>query len=83
MTSHHDFSKTKVMKRNTYILLLIFISQVLLAQKKGTEKANKFFAEKAYYEAAKLYKELKTTQSYAKIIDEKKQAAANKIHLDF
>ena len=50
------------MKRNTYILLLIFISQVLLAQKKGTEKANKFFAEKAYYEAAKLYKELKPTQ---------------------
>lgn len=62
MTNHHDFSKTKVMKRNTYILLLIFISQVLLAQKKGTEKANKFFAEKAYYEAAKLYKELKPTQ---------------------
>jgi len=29
------------------------------------------------------HKELKTTQIYAKIIDEKKQAAANKIHLDF
>jgi integrase len=29
------------------------------------------------------HKELKTTQIYAKIIDEKKQVAANKIHLDF
>ena len=29
------------------------------------------------------HKELKTTQIYAKIIDEKKQEAANKIKLDF
>lgn len=50
------------MKRNTYILLLVFISQILLAQKSGTNKANKLFAEKAYFDAAQLYKKLKPTQ---------------------
>lgn len=62
MTNHHDFSKLIVMKKYIYILLLVFISQTLFAQKKGTEKANKLFADKAYYDAAQLYKELKPTQ---------------------
>lgn len=52
----------KIMKRNTYILFLIFISQLLLAQKGGTAKANKLFVEKAYVEAASIYKNLKPTQ---------------------
>lgn len=38
------------------------MSQLLLAQKNGTNKANKFFAEKAYVEAASIYKHLKPTQ---------------------
>jgi outer membrane protein OmpA-like peptidoglycan-associated protein/Tol biopolymer transport system component len=62
MTSLLDFSKTILMKRFTYILLLVFISQSLLAQKNSVTKANKLFAEKAYYQAAKIYEKLKPTQ---------------------
>ncbi|MDR6966732.1 outer membrane protein OmpA-like peptidoglycan-associated protein [Flavobacterium arsenatis] len=43
------------MKRNTYLLLLILISQIVLAQKNNIKKADKLFADKAYVEAAKLY----------------------------
>lgn len=46
------------MKRNTYLLLLILISQMLLAQKNNGKKADKLFADKAYVEAAKLYEKL-------------------------
>lgn len=56
-----DFSKTALMKKNTYLLFLVFISQLLPAQKSGTNKANKLFAEKSYFEAAKLYEKLKPT----------------------
>lgn len=62
MTSHHDFSKTIEMKRNIYILLLIIISQTLLAQKNTVIKANKLFAERAYVEAAQLYQKLGSKQ---------------------
>lgn len=55
MTNLLDFSKTMIMKRNTYLLLLILISQMLLAQKNNIKKADKLFADKAYVEAAKLY----------------------------
>ncbi len=50
------------MKRNSYIILLVLICQILFAQKNGTNKANKLFAEKAYFEASQLYKSLKPTQ---------------------
>ncbi|RZK12737.1 MAG: hypothetical protein EOO46_01995 [Flavobacterium sp.] len=43
------------MKRNTYLLLLILISQMLLAQKNNIKKADKLFEDKSYVEAAKLY----------------------------
>lgn len=46
------------MKRNTYLLLLILISQMLLAQKNNGKKADKLFADKAYVEAARLYEKL-------------------------
>ena len=62
MINHLDFSKTIIMKRNIYLLLLVFISQIMLAQKNATNKADKLFAEKAYLEAAKLYENLKPTQ---------------------
>ncbi len=62
MINHQDFSKTAIMKKRTYILLLVLFSQLLLAQKSGTNKANKLFAEKAYFEAAKLYEKLKPTK---------------------
>ena len=50
------------MKRNIYILLLIIISQTLLAQKNTVIKANKLFAERAYVEAAQLYQKLGSKQ---------------------
>ncbi|MFY0482570.1 OmpA family protein [Flavobacterium sp. PLA-1-15] len=46
------------MKRNTYLLLLVLISQMLLAQKNNIKKADKLFADKAYVEAAKIYEKL-------------------------
>ena len=62
MINHLDFSKTILMKRNTYILLLVLVSQLFWAQKKDTNNADKLFAEKAYIEAAKLYEKVKPSQ---------------------
>ena len=63
MINRLDSSKIKVMKKTTYIVVLLFLCcQLVLAQKKETRKAHTLFEEKAYYDAAKVYKELKPTQ---------------------
>ena len=62
MINHHDFSKLNVMKKNYFILYLLCFSCFGFAQKKNLNHANKLFANKAYIEAAEIYKQLEQSQ---------------------
>lgn len=62
MINHPDFSKTMTMKKQTYALLLLFITSFVFAQKNGLKQANLLFENKSYFEAAKIYEKLKPTQ---------------------
>jgi len=62
MINHHGFSKLNVMKKNYTILCLICFSCFGFAQKRNLNHANKLFANKAYIEAAEIYKQLDPNQ---------------------
>ena len=58
MINHQDFSKHIMMMKKYTLLYLLCFSSFCWAQKKNLKQANKLFANKAYIEAAEIYKDL-------------------------
>lgn len=62
MINHQGSSKINSMKNSYKIVIVCFLSISSLAQVPTLKRANKYFANKAYFDAAQMYAALKPTQ---------------------
>jgi peptidoglycan-associated lipoprotein len=62
MINHQDFSKLIIMNKYYILIALLCVCSLSFGQKNSLKRANKLFANKAYVEAAEIYKQLEDTQ---------------------